>query len=58
MTDTSSADFRHDCEVRYVAAMRSDAERRTYLTGVFEKRGKAAWQRLRFDVWNAMERVA
>lgn len=41
---------RHACEVRYVRAMRWDAEREDYLTGVAKQRGAAAAQRLRRDV--------
>jgi hypothetical protein len=56
--DASSEEFRHACEVRYVANMESDSDRRRFLQGVFEKRGRDAWKRLRGDVWAAMKRVA
>lgn len=49
--DTSSDAYRHECEVRAVARMASDDERKRYLAGVFENRGEKAYQRLRADVW-------
>jgi hypothetical protein len=44
--------FRHECEVRTVAAWATDAERADFLADVEKKRGKAEAQRLRRDVWN------
>lgn len=57
-TGCESEAHRHACEVRYVAGMRSDEDRRRYLDGVHQRRGKDAWQRLRQDVWALMRRVA
>lgn len=55
---TATEAWCHECEVRMIAAMESDERRRLYLDGVHQKRGKAAWQRLRYDVWKALRRVA
>lgn len=56
--DTSSEEFRHQAETRHVAALPTDAARRLYLQGVHEKRGEAAWKRLRADVWKLLREVA
>lgn len=53
--DTTSEAYRHLCEVRTIAKMASDEDRRRFLNGVFEKRGNAAYQRLRADVWALMK---
>jgi hypothetical protein len=54
---TYSEQHRHECEVRHVAALPTRAERAAYLDERLErKRGKAAADRLRFDVaaaWRA-----
>lgn len=46
--------FRHECEVRMVAAFDTDARRSVYLGGVWDQRGPAAAKRLRTDVWALM----
>ena len=46
---------RHACEVRWVAALPSHRERHAFLAGVEKHRGKDAAQRLRVDVWQAMQ---
>jgi len=51
-------EFRHECEVRWVAALDTDAHRSIYLSGVYEKRGRAVYERLRRDVWDHMKRAA
>lgn len=59
--DTASEAYRHECEIRFVANLPNDAARNKYLTRVHEKRGEAAWKRLREDAWRAMralDRVA
>lgn len=37
---------RHECEVRWVAGMKSKRERVEYLAGVHEKRGQRAYDRI------------
>lgn len=37
---------RHDCEVRYVAGMKTKDDRRRYLAGVRDKRGNDARERI------------
>lgn len=49
--DTTSEAYRHLCEVRTLAKMATDEDRKRYLAGVFERRGEKAYQRLRADVW-------
>lgn len=41
-----SESHRHDCEVRYVAAMPTPSRRNEYLAGVRKERGNAAADRL------------
>jgi hypothetical protein len=50
----SSEQHRHECEVRWLAALPSNDRRKKYLEGVKQKRGKAAADRLRVDAWNLM----
>lgn len=55
MPDRDSEAWRHECEVRYVINLPTAADRRRYLDGVEEQRGKEAADRLRADVmemWN------
>lgn len=56
--NTTSEQWRHSCETRFIAAMKSDDQRRLFLQGVRQKRGEEAWKRLRGDVWRQMKRVA
>jgi hypothetical protein len=49
---------RHECEVRYVAALETHAHRAVYLDGVRSERGKEACLRLRADVWEAVRKAA
>jgi hypothetical protein len=56
--DTSSESWRHECEVRHVAAMRSQDRQRTheYLELVAKRRGEEAANRLKEDaaqLWKA-----
>lgn len=44
--DTSSEEWRFECECRYVLNMRKREQRRSYLDGVRKKRGEAAALRL------------
>lgn len=43
---SSCPDYRHECEVRYVAAMETREHRRRYLSGVREYRGDQATERI------------
>lgn len=43
--------WRHECEVRYVVALGTNAERKSYLALVNERRGTEAAARLRKDAW-------
>lgn len=57
MTDTSSEQHRHECEVRYVAGHESKWIR-WYLEGVKKERGESAYLKLRVDVlieWNKLK---
>jgi hypothetical protein len=56
MVDTSSEQYRHECEVRYVANLPHDAARNAYLVGVKQKRGIEAWKKLRADTWALLNR--
>ena len=49
--DTDSEAHRHACEVRWLAARPTDAARAEYLAVVTARRGPAAADRLRRDVW-------
>lgn len=44
--DTYSEEWRHLCEARHIAALPDLLDRRRYLTGVEEKRGKPERARL------------
>jgi hypothetical protein len=44
--DTSSEQYRHECELRYIASMKL-SERRIYLGKVLEKRGVVALNKLK-----------
>jgi hypothetical protein len=44
--DTSSEQYRHECELRYIASMKL-SERRMYLGKVLEKRGVVALNKLK-----------
>lgn len=44
--DTSSEQYRHECELRYIASMKL-SERRRYLGKVLEKRGVVALDKLK-----------
>ena len=48
---------RHECEVRYVATMKSDEARHNYLEGVATKRGADAAKRLREDAWKLIQQA-
>lgn len=48
---TYSRAYRHECEVRWIAALPSDMERSKFLAGVSGKRGGEAAAQLRKDVW-------
>lgn len=48
--------FRHECEVRCVADMPTDADRSAHLGLAREKRGDAVAEKLRRDVWAEMQR--
>lgn len=56
MTDTTSEQYRHECEVRAVVRMKDDEARADYLRMVKRQRGEAAAQRLRMDAWALMQR--
>lgn len=45
---------RHECEVRHVAKMTTNADRARYLAGVGKERGEDAAERLRRDVWRVI----
>lgn len=47
---------RHECEVRYVAGLETDAQRAVKIQGVRDERGEAAAKRLRADVWEYMQK--
>lgn len=51
---TATEDHRHACEVRHVAALPSNGDRKRYLDGVENFRGAAAANRLRVDAWQLM----
>jgi hypothetical protein len=53
-----SEDWRHECEARAIAALRTLAERRAWLEDLERKRGKAAADQLRQTIaalWRARE---
>lgn len=47
----SAEQFRHECEVRWIASFDTDARRSVYLGRVWEKRGEETAKRLRAAVW-------
>lgn len=47
--------WRHETEVRHVLNMGTNDDRSHYLSGVAEKRGEEAANRLRTDVWELMK---
>lgn len=47
--------FRHECEVRWIAGFETDAMRSVYLGRVWDKRGEETAKRLREDVWAHMK---
>lgn len=47
--------YRHECEVRTVAGWETDMQRANFLALVEKRRGAAAAQRLRLDVWELMK---
>lgn len=51
--DTWTEKHRHECEVRYVAAMRSRSRIKAYVDGVAKVRGEEAANRL----WNDFVRL-
>lgn len=55
---TYTEQFRHECEVRAVVAMASNARRRSYLEKVEKRRGAAAADRIRTEAWELMRRGA
>ena len=57
-TAMSSEQHRHECEVRWIAALPSNDRRKAYLEGVAKKRGDDSAKRLRADVWNLMQAKA
>lgn len=44
-------DWRHECEVRHVASMKSKDERMRYLAGVRQRRGEPAADRIKDGLW-------
>lgn len=54
----SDEQHRHECEVRFVRDMRSNADRGRYLERVEKARGSDAAQRLRSDAWDLMRGTA
>lgn len=54
--DTNGEEWRHQCEVRYVANLPNDEARRKYLDGVRKARGVEPWSRLRKDTWELIRR--
>ncbi len=52
---TYSRRYRHECEVRWIAALPSDRERSKFLNGVYDKRGPEAATLLRKDVWALLQ---
>jgi len=50
LPDTYSEQHRHECEVRWVAALPTPARRRAYLDSIEQRRGKPAADRLRTDL--------
>lgn len=46
---------RHECEVRYVAGLETDAQRAVKIQGVRDRRGADAAARLRLDVWELLK---
>lgn len=50
--------WRHECEVRYVANLGSNEARAAYLALVSGARGQAAAKRLRVDAWALMKGAA
>lgn len=54
--DSSSEEWRHECEARSIMAIKTLAERRAFLDGVEARRGKDAADRLRATIkalWDA-----
>jgi hypothetical protein len=51
---SSCEDWRHECEARHVANMKSNRERVAYVEGVEEKRGKAAAEALKTEAKEIM----
>ena len=51
---TWTDDWRHSCEVRQLAGLSTNEERKVRLAGIAERRGQAAADRLRMDVWQLM----
>lgn len=56
--DTASEQYRHECEVRHVAAMPSRDERKHYLAGVRRHRGNDAAQRIKDDLFKLYARTS
>ena len=48
--DTGSEDWRHICEVKFIARMPTRDDRKRYLAGVKKHRGDAAAQRIIADL--------
>lgn len=56
MVDTSSEDWRHECEARAIMALHSTQMRREFLEAIERKRGKEAADKLRHTIglmWEA-----
>ena len=49
-TCTWSEDWRHHCEALHVCKLPTLYERRTYLLAIKDKRGEAAWLKLRATI--------
>lgn len=47
---TYSESYRHECEVRWIAALPTTARRRAYLDAIEQRRGKPAADKLRADL--------
>ena len=56
--ETWTEAWRHACEVRQLAGLSTNEERKVRLAGIAERRGKAAADRIRMDVWAAMKGAA
>lgn len=54
---TYSEAWRRETECRMVAAMPSNGRRHAYLSKVLERRGEAAYKRLREDVWVLVQKA-